>query len=894
MRMHAVAPPTKTFGCVCGKFFATYRGLSKHWDYEPGHRPSNLPRKQPFPPPAAPAASAPPPSDPPTSCSEPTSPLVSDASPLRSPTSTPSSPVYLKSLGRNLSYFSIIRTRQSSNTDPGVGPVKVGSKRQRGAVGPPSNPPVKAMQLNTGEKVAVGDSPESRDGSEGAMHAKKKEKEQSKKEVYGSGRPRTRSLSGSDNTPPPSMRGSLSAADLVRSPMTRSSSAAMRTVEFVSLPSRKKRRRRTGTGESQLDESPTSEEATTPIASGMKKMKVEEHPDRKMKVEERPERRMNAEERPKPKMKTEERPKPKVQEELPPQQLQPVKRKRGRPPKIRKDPPPPPPITSPSSSTPGTSTTSSPLAMASQQTIVTSTTSSLGSITSPSVGREPPMEAKAPAQPIEETPLPSSSLEGSLPPERHLPLWDSIGDTSQPASIKSEHLSTQLQALLSQHPDTKSQGSDPPELPFVHPSIIPPTSTNSPPVIPSILPQLKFKSEHSTSLSAALPTQPSADAGMSSPTSLQYTYVVSSKESKMVTVKSMPPMAFAGGETTSSDSKVLKKGKPDSKPPKEESDEEPEVIAVEPAASVPIDLTKDDRPEELQGKRKRLPSKAAQKQVVQKEGREKGKEEAASTGEDTDKRTETKSSDDGKEAAEAKEKERSTATQRPPSVIVSVLSGSEKGEKKVDEKPTSSSDANSDKTPEMEPEAKKPEARRKLSMTEPSLPMPYSLASTPTYVPSSYPYPGPFPPPPVMFPPPGSPTSSMYPPYYGGYPPPMPPGPYMHPPPMGMMPHPPLPPSQQGGTSQPHAMPSPFTPATSSQLSSITTVGGVRVSVLDKPPMQMPTVTVPPLQISPGRSRSSPNTFTTHMDHTSQGSMGSSSVIKSFMSTTSPEGICSM
>jgi len=872
MRTHAVVAPTKTFGCVCGKFFATYRGLSKHWDYEPGHRPSNLPRKHPLPPPAP---STPAPSDPPTSRSEPTSPLVPDASPLQSPTSTPSSPVYFKSLGRNPSYVSIIRTRQSSNTDQGVESVKVGSKRQRGAVGPPA----KAMQLNTGEKVSAGDSPESKDGSEGILHGKKKS----------SGRPRTRSLSGSDNTPPPSMRGSLSAADLVRSPMTRSSSAAMKTVEFVSLPSRKKRRRRTGTGESQLEESPTSEEVTTPTASSIKKMKVEEHPEPKIKAEERPELKTKTE---KPK---------KVQEPLPPQQ-QPVKRKRGRPPKHRKDPPPPAPVTStPSSSTPSTSATSTALAMTSQQTIVTSTTSSLGSITSPSVGREPPMEAKPPIQPMEETPLPSSSLEGNLPSERptlNLPLWDSIRDKSQLPPAKSENLSPQLQALLSQHPDPKSQGSELPELPFVHPSIIPPTSTSCPPVIPSILPQLKFNSEHPTSLSAALPTQPSTDAVMSPPSNMQYTYVVSSKESKTVTVKSTPSMAFAGGETTLSDSKVPKKGKSDSKSPKEESDEEPEVIAVEPASSVPIDLTKDDKLEEVQGKRQNLPSKAAQRKVVQREGREKQEdreEEEESTGDDTGKQTETKSADDDKEAAEVKEKERSTVTQRPPSVIVSVLSGSEKGEKKVDEKPTSSSDAMSGKAPETEPEAKKPEARRKLSMSEPSMQIPYSLASTPTYVPSTYPYPGPFPPPPVMFPPPGSPTSSMYPPYYGGYPPPpMPPGPYMHPPPppMGMMPHPPLLPSQQGSTSQPHTMPSPYTPATSSQLSSITTVGGVRVSVLDKPPMQMPTVTVPPLQMqSPGRSRSSSTTFNTHMDHTSQGSMGSSSVIKSFMSTPSPEGM---
>lgn len=761
--------------------------------------------------------------------------------------------------------------------DQSGGTSKIGPKRPRGTGGvAPSNSPAAKM-----------DSPESKDTSEGAK------KEQQK--AAGS-RLRTRSLSGSDSTPPMSMRGTLSSADLVRSPMTRSSSAAMKTVEFVSLPSRKKRRRRTRTGEPQLEESPTSEEPVTPAR---KEMKIEEPPPEPKKVQEP------------------------VAPPPQPQQQQPVKRKRGRPPKHRKDPPPPVTITSTSSisSTPSTSATSSPLAVSSQKTTVTSTTTSLGSITSPSVGGEPPMEARPPVQPMEESPLPPTSLEGSMPPEKsalNLPLWESIGHKSQPASslTKSEHTSsTQLQSLLSQQPSSKALAV--PELPSVHPSIVSPPTSSCTPVIPSILPQLKSDTKDvCSSFTAQLPS----DVVTSPPSSnTQCTYVITSKENTMSGFEDTPLMSSAGSRTT--ETNTVSKGKPVCKSPQEEEksdDDEPEVIAVEPASSVAIDLTEDDQMEEKEflGKPQHISGKAVPKHKLRREGKdrekeekekkekekkekgkkEKEKEEDKKEGDEmmektvpkpessAEKQAETENTDHNKEMAEAKAKGKPVGPQRPPSVFVSVLSGPEKkGERKMDDRSTS--DVKSRKPAETESEAKRLEPVSRLPFTEPSMQMPYPLVSTPTY-----PYPGPYPPPPpMMFPPPSSP-SSMYPPYYGGYP--LPPGHYMPPPPppMGMMPHPPPLPDQQSGTSQSQSMSSPFTYATSSQLPAVTTVGGVRVSILDKPPMQMPTVTVPPLhQVPPSRRpQSVPSSFNTHMDHAPQ---GPSSVIRSFMNAPSPEGM---
>ena len=90
--------------------------------------------------------------------------------------------------------------------DQSGGTVTVGSKRPQGAGGaPPSNPPA--------------DDPESNDSSKGVLQGKKEKKQTIKEETVGS-RLRVRSLSGSNGTPPLSMKGSLCSADLVCSPMT--------------------------------------------------------------------------------------------------------------------------------------------------------------------------------------------------------------------------------------------------------------------------------------------------------------------------------------------------------------------------------------------------------------------------------------------------------------------------------------------------------------------------------------------------------------------------------------------------------------------------------------------------------------------------------------------------
>ncbi|XP_064402519.1 nascent polypeptide-associated complex subunit alpha, muscle-specific form-like isoform X3 [Halichondria panicea] len=112
-------------------------------------------------------------------------------------------------------------------------------------------------------------------------------------------------------------------------------------------------------------------------------------------------------------------------------------------------------------------------------------------------------------------------------------------------------------------------------------------------------------------------------------------------------------------------------------------------------------------------------------------------------------------------------------------------------------------------------------------------PPPLPPTSSPTGYLHPYHYPGPYPhPPPIMYPP----GPSSYHPYYG-YPGGPPSGPYHMPPPPGMVvpahPGPPM------GDLSPHGG-VPYPPQ-----SGPTPTSGVQVSVLDKPPTQLPTVTVP-------------------------------------------------
>lgn len=164
-----------------------------------------------------------------------------------------------------------------------------------------------------------------------------------------------------------------------------------------------------------------------------------------------------------------------------------------------------------------------------------------------------------------------------------------------------------------------------------------------------------------------------------------------------------------------------------------------------------------------------------------------------------------------------------------PSVFISVLSGP--GKQTSDEDPASKeedtvaremppphdiSEEVAQKTPHMIPNNYSPT-------------IPYPATTIPPFPPhAAYPYPGPYPP--LMFP--GS-SNPMYP-YYHGYPP-LPPPPPPPPPPTASQPLP--------GSFIPSCPSEPLPPFSATQ--PLTTVCGVQVSILDKPPTQLPTTLSP-------------------------------------------------
>lgn len=218
---------------------------------------------------------------------------------------------------------------------------------------------------------------------------------------------------------------------------------------------------------------------------------------------------------------------------------------------------------------------------------------------------------------------------------------------------------------------------------------------------------------------------------------------------------------------------------------------------------------------------------------------------------------------EGQEGEKGEPEDKPPVQQRPSSVIVSVLSnaGGAKGEAKED----------SQQRPPSDDRDEKAEVRRRLSMndapTPPPLPppqiTPYPPGSTPTPTYSPYPYSMPYPP--MMFPPGGSPY-----PYYG-YPsatqPPMP-GSYIPP---GMLPHPHAPPPHMDQPLSMDAMSPPHSTYgmySSSPAPAMTTVSGVRVSVLDKPPTHLPAVSPHQIPMASARPRSTPGMY---MDQQSPG-----------------------
>ncbi len=760
MRSHASAPrptsisatasvtahtsPAKPFECPhssCFKSFATFRGLCKHWEYEPTHRPPPTPTqpKLTSPPLARPSQL---PSEPATQ-SEPTSPHVPiEGSPAQSPTSMPGSP----SSRASMRFHSIIRTRRtSSNTEQMA---EVGTKRSHSETSSPSAlPSAKAMQLTSGERESVGTEDESVGGGE-----------DEKKPHKGSHRPRTRSSSGPENPPTP-VKSSFSSGDLSRSPRTRSSTAKA-SVEFAELPMRKKRKKR---GRPRL----VSKDSSAAAQDGHKKAKLE-----------------------KTESKTESKEKAAASQELPATQPPVVKRKRGRPPK-RKDPPPP----AVPSTTGATTTVSTPARTTSASAVPPSPSS--GKTTSSSASEGTKMKRSAVRQ-QDKSPAPSSESKGGARKRGSsstLPPWESITDKEETSSSKAG--SVQLHSLLSKSSDKEKEL---PELPAIQPSIVPPSGTSTAVAIPSILPQ-----SHALSEAQANTPPNGATRSSSSSSAIDCSYVTMNKSMANSVVSS------AGSDKQVRDGAATSKSRDDK--------EELEIIEVKRATrNVEIDLTKDEEVETAVSK-----GKAARRDSA---GRREGAEE---------------------------ERGKPPPQHRPSSVIVNVLSsvgGAKGGDSKEAEHarlPLEDTDREEEKT----------EVRRRLSMdgmpTPPPLPppqiTPYPPGSTPTPTYSPYPYPMPYPPPPLMFPP-GAPPY----PYYG-YPSvsqPHMPGAYI---PSGpsMMPHPHAPPSHMEQTME--AMYS----NTSAPV--MTTVSGVRVSVLDKPPTHLSAVSPHQIPTASGRPRSTPGMY---------------------------------
>ena len=125
---------------------------------------------------------------------------------------------------------------------------EVGIKRARGTPSStPGAPPSKTLQLNSGEKVPTGElSEESDKEKESPLNKKKSTKElEASKMVASSHRPRTRSFSNSDPVSPTLKTSPDGAAfegsATKNSPITRSNSATMKAPEFISLPTRRRR-----------------------------------------------------------------------------------------------------------------------------------------------------------------------------------------------------------------------------------------------------------------------------------------------------------------------------------------------------------------------------------------------------------------------------------------------------------------------------------------------------------------------------------------------------------------------------------------------------------------------------------------------------------------------------
>ena len=742
---------------------------------------------------------------------------------------------------------------------------EIGAKRCRpSTLGTGGGPPPKSMHLNSGDVVAMLEEEEGTTEPP-AAGGKKKPKESiesksssnssSSKEITPGGRARVRSLSGgSDSTtsPPIAMLNKSRLSNVMQefglrsSPVTRSNAASLKTHEFISLPSRRKRGRRggwrggawKGRGDagknSMCTEDNTSEVGEDFDTSGDIKMETDKTDDEKSFTQDTP----TSPDKP---------------------LAQPPKRKRGRPPKIRRDTPSNSPSTSGAVVSKTSRSTPSPA-------LISSSTRS-----GKSVGRgggKSAVGSNRRTETASESPLPSKDVDSAGVKEEGEESCDGIAEDQV---IKSPGVSTPVKA------GSKASGKKEETLTASAPQTTPTSSSE--------VSEKRSSEKHFTGTRSRSKRAPATEEGGDGDTTTT-TATTGRKKSGAGKVTRTPTKDASDAETQKSKSNV------------DSSDTRIGTGTNSPLAKQAGSGSPAKEPRSKSRSKKSTPKT----HTPSKEKTETKK----SVSELEDVESDSNNADSAKlahaEAAGAEERKdmedpipptaQIALAQQRQSVFVSVLSGSEKkdaGGGTADEAAGSSEGTGTGKegvSSEKDATSQhNKDVQRRLSATSPVFP--YSPAATPTPTYSQFsPYPGTFPPIPHMMYPPSAPPTSIYPPHFYGYPgtqhmqiphPSSPHGAYFPPPP-----HMPSAPPQQApppSTTGDQTLPSPqnvrpqpvqFTtssnngqpfqqpqgstngdtpPASSAPVptvtSTATTVGGVRVSVIDKPLTQLPMVTLP-------------------------------------------------
>lgn len=773
--------------------------------------------------------------------SAPSSPSPRNASPSpHSPSSsTPNSPTHysmasFKPSARNPQYYSIIRTRRSNvgdATGSGVGTSETGMKRARSSVTPGvSASPAKVMHLNSGEKLPVQQDDDVLSTSEASGRKKAKEGESKASSA--------RSLSGSfDSSSSPiavlskSILGSnvMQEFNLRSSPITRSNAASMKmkTHEFISLPSRRKRGgKRGGLRGDGAKLNVSSEDNASEVGEDFDisaEMKSEE-------LEEKMEEKSCSQDSDKTASSDTEK-------------VQPPKRKRGRPPKVRRDTPTGSPAALGSSVTKSSSSPSLSAPLPSHASLVPISSSTRSSKPhGRGAGKE---SGSAKTENTDESPLPAKT--------------DSTDKkVLQGKEAESRDKRAESHDKRAQSRDESADDPDPPAEVLTKSSrksgkgIVPPPPSPTP----------------------TSPVSKDLTAGKLDAQGNKKHFTGTRSHSK----RGAATTEQGDGETTTTTSRKKRKV---SKTDISEADHQPSISGKsserKSSVSDTVGFKEQSRPGSASSPTKEFRNKSKSKKSTPK-SRTPSKSDKAerkkSVSETGDTERADVSSTAMKQEPEPEEKDveapmaQIALTEQRQSVFVSVLSGSDKRDSEAT--PTSEEQATISESSSKEgssiseaASSQHRESQQRVSETSPVFPYPASPAPTPTY--PQFPYHASFPPLPHMMYPPSGPPSTMYPfygypgtghlsmqhPAHGAY------YPHMAQPittgdqiPLPQNMHPQTPYCQSLPSQSPTGDPSSSAPTSSVVLppiitSTATTVGGVRVSVLDKPPTQLPMVTLP-------------------------------------------------